>query len=157
MIVNYSPTIALYRMEGEMLRGANVVQQMKVEEAVSRARPDQLRWCIIVNTCLKALPLSTQRNRLRRKWASAFRDSLKKQGLDRNGKREAAHIDMPHTPEVAGTLELVIFQGYGFEESGEELRERTDRVVQALLQVGQGTKRISPIEPGKREQRGGRW
>lgn len=156
LIVNYSPTIALHRMEAEMLKGPNVVQQMQVEAKISQARPDELRWCIIVNTCLKALPLSTQRNRLRRKWAAAFQDSLKKQGLAKNGKREMSQAHMPHTPELAGTLELVIFHGYGFEEDARELRERTDKVLQALFKFGQGTRRITPNTYSSRDQRGGR-
>lgn len=142
LVVNYSPAVALFRMERDWLQGPNTIDQLKVEDNISRARPDELRWCVITNTSVKSLPLSSQRNRVRRRWVAAFRESLRKQGLRGDGKRDTSLVELPHTPEMAGTLELVVLEGYGLVEGPEVLRERTDKVVRALLQFGVGTRRV---------------
>lgn len=141
--INYAPSLALHRSEHELLQNSNIVRQMQIEDEVSQANPDELRWRVITNTSLKALPLSTQRNRLRRRWKAAFQQSLKKQGLARNGKKDASQIHMPHTPELAGTLELVIFEGYGFDEDARELTDQTNKVVRELLRAGEKTRRTT--------------
>lgn len=158
--VNYHPTLALYRVEEELIRSTNTVLQLKAKDRFSKAKPDELRWRVITNTSSKALPLSTQRNRLRRRWAAAFQQSLKRQGLGHNGKKAASQVNMPHTPEIAGTLELVIFEGHGFNEAAEELLRQTNHVVQALLKAGEGTRRVRPERQDGRgygQRGGGRW
>lgn len=157
--VNYHPTLALFRVEEELIRSTNTVLQLKAKDRFSQAKPDELRWRVITHTSAKTLPLSTQRNRLRRRWAAAFEQSLKRQGLGHDGKKAASQVNMPHTPEIVGTLELVIFEGYGFDEAAEELLKQTNHVVQALLRAGEGTRRMrserQDVRGGYRG--GGRW
>lgn len=148
---------ALFSYESEVLASNNIAKQARLENTFSQVKPDELRWMITPNASVKALPLSTQRNRLRRRWAAALRESLKRKGLDNRGRRLASQMHMPHTPELLGTLEIVIYEGYGFEELTEELVFQTDRIIECVARARQATKRISFQDREMRDPHVKRW
>jgi len=134
------------------LTSNNAVRRLSTRHAVDKAqlRPDVLRWRVITHTSAKLLPLSTQRNRLRRRWSSAIIASLGKHGLAHDGKvrRKDALTMMQGAQELGGTLEVLIRQAYGWELTPAAMREQSDKIIDSLLKSGLGTRRIkvTPLE-----------
>lgn len=144
--VNYSPTVALFGQDATDLVSNNAVRRLSTRNAVDKAhlRPDVLRWRVVTHTSAKLLPLSTQRNRLRRRWSSAIIASLGKHGLTHDGKlrRTDALTMMQGAQELGGTLEILIRQAYGWELTPAKMRVQSDRIIDSLLKSGLGTRRI---------------
>ncbi|OAP56593.1 hypothetical protein AYL99_08705 [Fonsecaea erecta] len=85
-----------------------------VTDYYSRLPPDVLRWCVISNASIKRLPKAVLRNRLKRRWASAFAEALKRAGYHHNGRRRSGPKDgKNYIPGLKGTLEILVFSERG--------------------------------------------
>lgn len=145
---NYFPGVALFGRDADDTTSNNAVKRLLARNAVDKAQPDVLRWKVVTHTSAKYLPLSTQRNRLRRRWSSAIIASLGKHNLRPDGKlRDRSDLSvMKGVQELRGTLEVLIHQGQGFEMEPEQMQMQTDKIVEGLLKTGLGTRRITSTE-----------
>ncbi|KIW26613.1 uncharacterized protein PV07_06432 [Cladophialophora immunda] len=85
-----------------------------VTDYYSRLAPDVLRWRVISNASIKKVPKAVLRNRLKRRWASAFTEALKKAGYYHNGRKRSGPKDgKNYIPGLKGTLEILVFSERG--------------------------------------------
>jgi len=156
VMVNYSPTVALFGQDTIDLGSNNTVRRLTTRKALDKAqlRPAVLRWRVVTHTSAKLLPLATQRCRLRRRWSAAILASLGRHGLDCHGKLRTpdALSMMQDAQELGGTLEVLIRQAYGWELTPAEMRQQSDRIIDSLLQSGLGTRKIKVPAPEQLEQ-----
>lgn len=131
--INYTPTRALYRVENDALRSNQIVKRLIVAKRLDNTPSDILRWKVVSHIASKHLPLSTQRNRLRRQWTSAFTEALRRQGIRADGRAQ-----QEGARGLVGTLEILTQNAYGFDHSPEKLASEADKIVDALLKAGTG-------------------
>lgn len=140
--VNYGRSITLNSFEEKSWVTYNAVHQQKILDRLSQIPPNTLRWTVVSNTSRKALPLATQRNRLRRQWAGAFVTALRSRGMKSNGQP----INGQH-PTLSGTLEMVIFNAQNWGAPSALFLERTTKTVDELLKLYPGSQTID--EPSR--------
>lgn len=94
---------------------------------------------VSTDLCARALPLSTQRFRLRRRWTGAIVTALRERGLDRKGRlvgRDGGREERVQAPVLRGTVEITVYAGYGAEQSAGVLARQAGCVVEALMKSG---------------------
>lgn len=154
--VKYSPDkVPLYR-EAEIIGNRFHPRRPKYVALIQNTPSDILRWSVSTDISAKVLPLSTQRNRLRRRWAGAITTALHERGLDSHGKRLPQGREVEGRPLLAGTMEITVHAGYGFDESADVLAKKSGEVVDALLRSGIATQR-SPRTGAGDGARMNRW
>ncbi|KIX94321.1 uncharacterized protein Z520_10031 [Fonsecaea multimorphosa CBS 102226] len=85
-----------------------------VTDYYSRLAPDVLRWRVISNASAKKVPKAVLRNRLKRRWASAFAEALKRAGYYHNGRKRSGPKDgKNYIPGLKGTLEILVYSERG--------------------------------------------
>lgn len=133
----YFPGPAFLREEHDVHLHVDPVRQLRAKRSFERrvGDPAALYWKFTANTSQKQLKLGTQRSRLRRQWSEAFAMSLLKHGMNRRGKSlEASRRPKgASVTNVAGTLEVAIYDGFCFGESVTAMTEHTDEIVTALM------------------------
>lgn len=97
-----------------------------------------LKWSFNANRSKKALDLSCQRNRLRRRWAGAFTRALGRAGLDGKGRVRREMVGSGGSGGARGglhgTLEVQITRGAGWEEETKVLERMMEGLVGVLVQ-----------------------
>ncbi len=145
--VNYFPGVALFRRDADALTSNNAVKRIRSLDTFHKAqlRPDVLRWTVVTHTSNKLLPLSTQRNRLRRRWSSAIVAGLRKQHLGRDGKLlgNSEMSKMQGVQELGGTLEILVHAAHGWDMESIEMQKQADAIIDGLLKAGLGTRRVT--------------
>lgn len=158
LTILYFPGVALFQKQREDLEGNNSVKRTLIAAEIDKKREqiDRLHWRIIAHTSSKLLPLATQRNKLRRKWTAAMIISLRKRGLGFDGSRYtgksadglvAAARDVQ---ELYGTMEVLVHNAAKFGCPTEEIVQSTDKIVDALIVGGTGTRKFKPDAQNKR-------
>ncbi|KAJ9612627.1 hypothetical protein H2200_004224 [Cladophialophora chaetospira] len=105
-----------------------------VVDYYSRLAPDRLSWRVISNINSKDINKAVLRNRLKRRWASAFAEALKDHGYYHNGRRRTAPKDGKHyLTGLKGTLEILIFSDRGINGAHRELVGASRALVKALI------------------------
>ncbi|KIW98360.1 uncharacterized protein Z519_00020 [Cladophialophora bantiana CBS 173.52] len=85
-----------------------------ITDYYSRLAPDVLRWRVISNASIKKVPKAVLRNRLKRRWASAFAEALKRAGYYHNGRQRSGPKDgKNYISGLKGTLEILVFSERG--------------------------------------------
>ncbi|KIW75364.1 hypothetical protein Z517_10105 [Fonsecaea pedrosoi CBS 271.37] len=85
-----------------------------VTDYYSKLKPDVLRWRVISNASVKKVPKAVLRNRLKRRWASAFAEALKNAGYYHNGRKRSGPKDgKKYVVGLKGTLEILVFTERG--------------------------------------------
>ncbi|KAL6245071.1 hypothetical protein RBB50_007846 [Rhinocladiella similis] len=134
-----------------------------VQDKYSHRRPDVLTWRVVTATSHKLVPKAVMRNRLKRRWANAFADSMRNNGLHTTGKLLTGSKGAKTTPsKVQGTLEMLIYSASGLHESYDKLVKATDVLVKTLLR---GDAKFSPdswpkpqpVYGGRKDRADSRW
>jgi hypothetical protein len=104
-----------------------------VSDRYSRLPPDRLCWRVISNISFKEIGKAVLRNRIKRRWASAFAEALKDHGYYHNGRKRSGPADGKHyVTGLTGTLEILIFSNRGLTCGHHELVVASRNVVKAL-------------------------
>lgn len=115
----------------------------------AKIQPDTLQWCVVTATSQKTVPKAVMRNRLRRRWANAFADSLRSNGFHINGRSQYGSKDGTYSrPGLSGTLELLVYSPSGLTLQYHELLRSTGMVVKALRQGASRSKQGSQSASG---------
>ncbi|EXJ63229.1 hypothetical protein A1O7_03676 [Cladophialophora yegresii CBS 114405] len=105
-----------------------------VVDYYSRLPPDRLSWRVITNISSKQINKAVLRNRLKRRWASAFAEALKNHGYYHNGrKRRGPKEGKKYIPGLTGTLEILIFSDRGITCPHSELVGASHALVKSLV------------------------
>lgn len=100
----------------------------------SRMQPDRLSWRVVTNLSAKHISKAVLRNRLKRRWASAFAEALKGAGYHHNGRRISGPKDgKNYVVGLRGTLEILIFSNRGLTCPHRELVGSSRCLIRALL------------------------
>lgn len=103
----------------------------------ARASPDALSWWVVSGTSQKVVPQAVVRNRLKRRWANAFADSMRQNGFHANGKLLSGPKDGKSSiPGLKGSLELLIYSRTGLDAPYDKLVQATDVLVKTLRRGG---------------------
>ncbi|KIV85084.1 hypothetical protein PV11_00819 [Exophiala sideris] len=106
-----------------------------LRDKYSKLPSDTLEWCVVAATSQKKVPKAVMRNRLRRRWANAFADSLRSHGFHFNGRSLAGPKDgRDARPGLTGTLELCVYSAHGLTVPYHELLRSTNTVLNTLKQ-----------------------
>ncbi|KIW71735.1 ribonuclease P protein component [Phialophora macrospora] len=113
-----------------------------VVDYYSRLPPDRLSWRVISNISSKQVNKAVLRNRLKRRWASAFAEALKNHGYYHNGRQRSGPKDgKEYIPGLRGTLEILIFSDRGITCSHRELVGASHSLVKSLV------RKVKQLEP----------
>lgn len=143
--IRYSPEkVPLFR-EAEVLSNQFHPRRPKFLAQFESVPSDILRWVVVTDVSTKTLPLSTQRVRLRRRWSAAIIEALRQQGMNIKGWKLSSgqyeeDKDKDAVPILKGTMEVVVFEGYGHDETAETLVRHSAQIVQALLRARNSTR-----------------
>ncbi|KIW10323.1 hypothetical protein PV08_11285 [Exophiala spinifera] len=134
-----------------------------VRDKYSSVRPDVLTWRVVSATSHKLVPKAVMRNRLKRRWANAFADSMRNNGLHTTGRPLSVSKRAKNAPpKVQGTLEMLVFSASGLHVSYDKLLKATDVLVKTLLR---GDAKLSPeswpkpqpVYGGRKDRADSRW
>ncbi len=110
-------------------------KQDAVKDLYSRVPPNTLLWRVITNTSQKKVPKAVMRNRLKRRWANAFADSLRQNGYHYNGRSMEGPKKGPnYISGLKGSVELHVFTAAGLELPYVELVKSSNSIIKALRQ-----------------------
>ena len=98
-------------------------------ETLATAPSDVLSWSVTADPSVKVLPKGILRNKLKRRWITAFRTALLKTGYSADGQNMVSNRQRPG---LKGRLCIVIYQGQGFNESNDELIQQCRTLITAL-------------------------
>lgn len=99
----------------------------------SRLAPGRLSWRVISNISAKKIGHAVLRNRLKRRWASAFAEALKDHGYYHNGRRRTGPKEGKNCiTGLKGTLEILIFSDRGVSGDHRELVGASRALVKSL-------------------------
>lgn len=120
-----------------------------------RITPDTLRWSIITSISSKAVPQAVRRNRLKRRWAGAFAEALRKHGYHHNGRMLSGPKDgKNYVPGLKGCLEILVYLEWGLNRPHAELVGSCGGLVKSLEKVARniGVRNDAMLqERGRRE------
>ncbi|KAJ9633000.1 hypothetical protein H2204_007390 [Knufia peltigerae] len=134
-----------------------------VRDKYSDIRPDVLTWRVVSATSHKLVPKAVMRNRLKRRWANAFADSMRNNGLHTTGKPLSGSKDAKTAPaKLQGTLEMLIFSASGIDASYDKLVSTTDVLVKTLLRADakfspESWPKPQPVYGGRKDRADSRW
>ena len=124
-----------------------------VVDYYSRLAPDRLTWRVISNVGSKQVNKAVLRNRLKRRWASAFTEALKEDGYYHNGRKRSGPKDgTKYTIGLRGTLEILVFSDRGISCPHSELVHASRAVLKAVMrkaqqeQVGSGSSKETSMQ-----------
>jgi hypothetical protein len=119
----------------------------------SRRPHDRLSWCVITDVNVKTIPKAVLRNRLRRRWASAFTEALTKNGYYHNGrKRSGPNKRNKYVVGLKGTLEIFAMGERGLFAPRTDLVRVCDDLVKELIRNIKNGKVESRIRHGKADE-----
>jgi hypothetical protein len=93
---------------------------------------DTFRWRISTNTLARIVPVAVQRSHLKARYKEAFRQALKRRGLNTDGSLRARSVQGPAAVPLVGTLELVALSPHSLEGKIEKLVEQTGSIIDAV-------------------------
>ena len=100
----------------------------------SKLPPDRLLWRVVTNISYKQVNKAVLRNRLQRRWASAFAEALKRAGYYHSGRNRIGPKDgKNYVPGLKGTLEILIFSDRGISCPHRELIGASSALVKSLV------------------------
>jgi hypothetical protein len=124
-----------------------------VLDKYSRPRPDILSWRVITNISAKQVTKAVLRNRLKRRWASAFTQALKDHDYYHNGRKCSAPKDgKDYIPGLKGTLEILIFSDRGVTCPHNELVGASRALVKAVKRLQSQAESSPKPVPRQKEQ-----
>ncbi len=104
-----------------------------VADYYSRLPRNRLSWRVISNISSKQVNKAVLRNRLKRRWASAFAQALKDHGYHHNGNRRIIPNDgKKYVAGLKGTLEILIYSDRGIDCAHRELIGASHALVKSL-------------------------
>ncbi|KAI1617423.1 hypothetical protein EDD37DRAFT_619930 [Exophiala viscosa] len=119
-----------------------------LRDKYSKVSSDTLEWCVVAATSQKKVPKAVMRNRLRRRWANAFADSLRSNGFHFNGRSQAGPKDGTDArPGLTGTLELCVYSPNGLTVPYHELLRSTNMIVKTLKQASRRPSQVPRPAP----------
>jgi hypothetical protein len=109
-----------------------------VVDYYSRLPPDRLSWRVISNLSSKQVNKAVLRNRLKRRWASAFAEALQDHGYYHNGRQRSGKKDgKDYIPGLRGTLEILVYSDRGLTCAHSELVGASHALVKSLVRKAQ--------------------
>jgi ribonuclease P protein component len=108
-------------------------KRLLVQDYYNRLPKDRLSWRIITNISHKSVPKAVLRNRLRRRWASAFTEALKKAGYAHDGHK-IVEGQKVKTGEggLRGSLEVLVYSDRGLDCPHWQLTGACKQLVKAI-------------------------
>ena len=114
LVLKYSPFKTPRTVQLRKLLDRFCPDQDAVLDKYSKIPSDTLQWNFITEVAGKALPKAVLRNRVKRRWASAFADALRKNGYHANGRSIRGPKDGTGCkPGLTGRLEAYVFSAAG--------------------------------------------
>ncbi|OAL27074.1 hypothetical protein AYO20_09882 [Fonsecaea nubica] len=124
-----------------------------VTDYYSKLKPDVLRWRVISNASVKKVPKAVLRNRLKRRWASAFAEALKNAGYYHNGRKRSGPKDgEKYVVGLKGTLEILVFSERGITCPHGELVGACGALLKSLQRKKQHLDKMS-VDPAAEKPR----
>ena len=134
LTISYHPSPhALFFNEKSAIDRALDVEGLKIREKIASVPLGTLRWKFQPNTSVGKLPLSTQRQKLRKKWNHAFKKALSRSGMREDGRVK----DKNFIGGLEGTMEVAILNGCGYLLDEEELNKQAILIVKVLLNLSE--------------------
>ena len=104
----------------------------------SRLPRERLLWRVISNVGSKQVNKAVLRNRLKRRWASAFAEALKNHGYHHNGRMRFGPKDGKNSVTgLKGTLEILVFSDRGISCPHRELVGASNALVKVVVRKAQ--------------------
>lgn len=99
-----------------------------------RIPANQLNWRIITNVSAKDVSQAIVRNRMKRRYYSAFSLALKEKGYHSNGTLRSDALETRNPPQqpLKGTLEIFVFHKKSNDMAFEKLRNDAAMVIDAV-------------------------
>lgn len=137
LLVKFCRSKTLFDSERPRLFDTTSASHVVVKDTFERRNKDHLHWHITANVSASDIPFAIVRNRLKRRYVSAFCSALKEKGYQTNGKvlpRSETDLDEKSMPQrgLQGTLEVFIFHKVANEVSFERMRQDAKFVIDAV-------------------------
>jgi len=126
--IRYSPFTTPFKYEEDVLSNLRNPDFPKVKDRIEQLPKSELRWKIVTDVSVKALPKATRRNWLKRRWIAALIQALAARGFKSSGHAKEGGA----AQSLQGTLELLVYEGYGFDAPFAKLVKRAGSIVEAI-------------------------
>lgn len=121
----------------------------RIHDDLQRRNPDALNWKVITSI-VRLVPQAVLRNRVKRRYCSAFGKALESQGYHNNGspRQDAMDASKEPLPPLKGTLEIYLFSKDPLTDPFPTLVAESVKIIDAIKRHQTSSSR--PPQNGKR-------